>query len=302
MTRGWSWYVIALVVLNIGGCLVLLWRTSRRLAGDADPEKTGHVWDGDITEFNKPLPRWWINLFYITIVFSVGYLLWFGGFGSFSGYSGWSSQREHAADKAAGDAKLAAAFRPYDGKPILELARDPHALALGRSVFANNCVTCHGSTAQGAIGFPNLTDKIWHWGGAPEQILDTVLNGRQAVMPQWSTALVAMGGASAVDDVVTYVQSLSGRAPEIRAEGQSAHDAHEAREQSLAQGKKLFGAICVACHGPEGKGNQLLGAPDLTDEYWLYGGSREAIAESIGKGRNGVMPAHKALLDRKSVV
>lgn len=284
MNGGWSIYVIALVTLNIVGCLVLLWWTARRRADDPPAEKTGHVWDSDLTEYNKPLPRWWINLFYITVVFGVGYLFWFPGLGNFAGYSGWTSKKEHAADKAAGDARLAATFRPYDDKPITELARDPSALALGKAVFANTCASCHGSNAKGAIGFPDLTAAIWRWGGEPEQILQTVLNGRQAVMPAWSTTLIAMGGPTGVDDVVNYVMSLSQTQPP----GTGA--------QSLAQGKKLFAGICVACHGPEGKGNPLLGAPDLTNTYRLYGGSREAVYTTVSQGRNGLMPAHKPLI------
>lgn len=283
MNSGWSLYVIALVTLNILGCIVLLWRTSRT-KDDAPAEQTGHVWDGDVTEYNKPLPRWWINLFYLTIVFAIGYLVWYPGLGNFVGYSGWTSQKEHAIDKAAGDAKMAAAFKPYDGKPIDELAHDPHALALGRSIFQNNCAVCHGSNAQGAVGFPNLTDTIWHWGGAPEQILATVLNGRQAVMPAWSSTLVAMGGASGPDDVVSYVLSLSHN-PE------AGHDL-----DAQQRGQKLFAGICAACHGPDGKGNQVLGAPDLTDDYWLYGSSRQVLLTGIAQGRNGMMPAHLPLI------
>jgi cytochrome c oxidase cbb3-type subunit 3 len=296
MTRGWSIYVITLVVLNLVACLALLWGTSRRRESDPPADQTGHLWDGDLTEYNKPLPRWWINLFYLTIIFSIGYLAWYPGLGNFTGYSGWSSAGEHDTDKAAGDKKLAATFSVYDGKPIQELARDPHALALGKSVFANQCATCHGSMAQGALGFPNLTDNIWHWGGEPEQVLDSVLNGRNAVMPAWSPTLIAMGGATALDDVASYVLSLS-----TQLRGKAQHGAEEHEEQNehgkrLAQGKQLYDGICIACHGAAGKGNPLLGAPDLTDDYWLYGNNHEAIYTSIGQGRNGVMPAHKALI------
>ena len=296
MNGAWSNYVIALVVLQLVGCVALLWHTSRRSPGDQEAQVTGHVWDGDLTEYNKPLPKWWINLFYLTILFSVGYLVWYPGFGNFAGRSGWTSQREHAADKAAGDAKLAAAFAPYDGKPLPELAADPRALALGHNVFASTCAVCHGSNAQGAVGYPNLADASWQWGGDPETVLATVLNGRQAAMPEWGTTLTAMGGATAKDDVVSYVLSLS-RTATHENEDHEDHAGHESREAALERGKKLFTGICSACHGMEGKGNPLLGAPDLTDDVWLYGKTREVLMTGIEKGRNGQMPAHKPLID-----
>lgn len=281
MSGGWSWYVIALIVLNIAGCAWLLWWTARRRPGDPKPEDTSHVWDGDITEYNKPLPRWWINLFYITIVFGVGYLIWYPGLGNFAGYGKWSSRNEHAQVKAAQDAKLRETFRPYDGQPISTLARDPQALALGRAIFNNTCATCHGSSAQGAIGYPNLRDDIWHWGGSPDRVLETVLDGREGVMPEWGTVLTGMGGEHAAISVVSYVRSLS----------------HGSSNDYLAvQGKRLYDGICVACHGVDGKGKPELGAPDLTDDYWLYGDSTEALLQSINKGRRGVMPAHRGLL------
>jgi cytochrome c oxidase cbb3-type subunit 3 len=282
MSAGWSWFVVALVALNIVGCVWLLIATSRRRAGDAPAEQTGHVWDEDLTEYNKPLPRWWINLFYITIVFTLGYLVWYPGAGNFAGVGKWTSDNEHAAQKAAGDARLAVAFKPYEGKPLDELAGDPKALALGRSVFANNCAQCHGAAAQGAVGYPNLTDRIWHWGGSPEQVLQTVLDGRQAAMPGWAPTLLAMGGPGGVEDVASYVQSLAAT-PGVDA-------------AAAARGKVLFTTICAACHGPDAKGNVLMGAPDLTDDYWLYGKSRESILQAINGGRNGQMPAHRQLL------
>lgn len=281
MSGGWSWYVIALIVLNIAGCGWLLWWTARRRPGDPKPEDTSHVWDGDITEYNKPLPRWWINLFYITIAFGVGYLIWYPGLGNFAGYGKWSSRGEHAQIKASEDAKLRETFRPYDGQPISTLARDPQALALGRAIFNNTCATCHGSSAQGAIGYPNLRDDIWHWGGSPDRVLETVLDGREGVMPEWGTVLTGMGGEHAAISVVSYVRSLS----------------HGSSNDYLAvQGKRLYDGICVACHGVDGKGKPELGAPDLTDDYWLYGDSTEALLQSINKGRHGVMPAHRGLL------
>jgi cytochrome c oxidase cbb3-type subunit 3 len=283
ISTAWSWYVIALVALNIFGCAWLLWWTARRRPGDPGPEDTSHVWDGDLTEYNKPLPRWWINLFYLTIVFGLGYLAWFGGMGRYQGYGQWSSRGEYAKDRAATDARLNATFAPYRNQPIDLLARKPQARALGRSIFNNTCATCHGSSAQGAIGYPNLSDNIWHWGGSPDRVLQTVLDGREGVMPEWGKVLAGMGGPNAVDHVIAYVHTLS--TPEATGSDYLAN-----------QGRPLYEGLCVACHGPAGKGNPQLGAPDLTDDYWLYGNSNEALRETISQGRHGSMPAHWALL------
>jgi cytochrome c oxidase cbb3-type subunit 3 len=282
MTTGWSIYVIALVLLNLAGCWALLRWTSRRHPGDPKPEDTGHVWDGDITEYNKPLPRWWIIGFYLTMVYAVGYLAWYPGLGNFKGLGNWTSAGEHDADKARQDAILAETFRPYDGQPISVLAGDPRAVELGRAIFANTCATCHGSSAQGAVGYPNLSDNVWHWGGSEERILESVLDGRQGVMPEWGTVLTGMGGNNAVLSVATYVRALAGEVPE--------------NDFFAAQGKSLYEGVCVACHGIDGKGNQDLGAPDLTDDYTMYGNSVESIMETINRGRHGVMPAHRDLL------
>lgn len=284
MSAGWSWYVIALIVLNIAGCAWLLWWTAKRRPGDPKPEDTSHVWDGDLTEYNKPLPKWWINLFWITIVFGIGYFVWYPGFGNFAGYGQWSSQREHDQRKAAYDATLESTFAPFKGQSIDALAASPEALKLGRSIFSNTCATCHGSTAQGAIGYPNLSDDIWHWGGTPDRVLQTVLDGREGVMPEWGTVLTGMGGENAVDYVVAYVRTLS------------QPDKSLYNDYMAAQGKKLYDGICVACHGVDGKGNTEMGAPNLTDDYWLYGNSNESLRQTIAKGRHGTMPAHRQLL------
>ncbi|MEJ1095553.1 MULTISPECIES: cytochrome-c oxidase, cbb3-type subunit III [unclassified Pseudoxanthomonas] len=284
MSGGWSWYVIALIVLNIAGCAWLLWWTAKRRPGDPKPEDTSHVWDGDITEYNKPLPKWWINLFWLTIVFGIGYLIWYPGFGNFTGYANWSSQNEHARDKATDDAKLEATFARYKGQPIDTLAMDPAARQLGRSIFNNTCATCHGSSAQGAVGYPNLADDIWHWGGEPDRVLETVIQGREGVMPEWGTVLNGMGGDNAVDQVIAYVRTMS----------QADRSLHN--DYMAAQGKKLYDGVCVACHGIDGKGNQAMGAPDLTDEYWMYGSNKESLRQTIAKGRHGSMPAHGELL------
>ena len=283
MSNGWSIWIIALVAFNVVGCVWLLWWTGRRRPGDPGPTDTSHVWDGDITEYNKPLPRWWINLFYITIVFSIGYLLWYPGLGKFAGFGRWTSGQEYAQQKAGEDAKLAETFAPYNGQPIDRLAGDPTAVALGRSIFSNTCATCHGSSAHGAIGYPNLSDNIWHWGGTPDRVLETVLNGREGVMPPWGKVLTGMGGPNAVDYVVAYVRTLS-------------HPETLQNNYLASQGKPLFEAVCVACHGADGKGNQAMGAPDLTDDYWLYGDSGLDLRKTITDGRHGTMPAHRELL------
>ena len=278
MSSSWSWYVIALVALNIVGCVWLLWFTGKRRAGDPAPEQTSHYWDGDITEYNKPMPRWWIVLFYLTIVFSLGYLLYYPGLGAWRGTSGWSSQREHDAQRRENEARVAAAFAPYAEKAVEELARDPAVRKLGQSLFANHCAACHGADARGARGFPDLTDAAWHWGGAPEDILTTIRDGRQGLMPPLAAAFA---NDAEIDETVAYVRSLSGQSVDA----------------ALAEkGAARFAAVCSACHGAEGKGNTLMGAPDLTDSYWLYGGDAATVRATVTAGRNGQMPAHGDLL------
>lgn len=280
---GWSLWIMALVIINIAGCVWLILWTSKRRHGDPKPDETGHVWDENITEYNKPLPKWWVNGFYLTIVFAIGYLVWFPGFGSFAGTSGWTSADAMRADQARNQERLAATFAPYEGKAVDVLAQDAGAVHLGRSIFTNNCATCHGSAGQGAVGYPNLTDDSWQWGGTPEQIYTTINNGRQAVMAPWGDVLTGMGGENAVDYVVAYVRAIGDQA---------------ALQNNFmaSQGKRLYDGVCVACHGIDGKGNQDLGAPDLTDDYWLYGSSNEAIRTTILDGRHGVMPAFGELL------
>lgn len=280
MTPAWTWYVVAVTVLNLLGCVWLLRSNTKRRPDDPRPDETGHVWDGDLTEYNKPLPRWWINLFYITLVFSVGYLVWYG-VGSLKGWGHWSSGSEWATETAAENARLDDTLKLYAGQSIDELAKDPRAVAIGRAVFINRCAACHGSSGQGATGYPDLSDDIWHWGGTPARILDTIANGRHAVMPAWADTLKAQGGDTAVDDTIAYVLSLS-------RPGQP--------KEAAARGEKLFAGTCSACHGPQGKGNQALGAPDLTDRYWLYGSSTASLHKTLEAGRQGVMPAWKEQL------
>lgn len=284
MSEGWSIFVIVLVASNILGCLWLIWWTGRRRPGDPAPEQTSHVWDGDLTEYNKPMPRWWINLFYLTIAFGVGYLAWYPGLGSFKGLSGWTSAKEHDIDKQADDRRLEATFRRYAGQPIDALAKDPAAVKIGRSIFGNTCAGCHGSSAHGAPGYPNLADDAWLWGGSPDRVLETVLDGRENMMPAWGKVLTGMGGDNAVIEVAAYVRALGSNSPALM------------NDALATRGKALYDGICAACHGPQGKGDPQRGVPNLVDQDWLYGGSNDDIYASISNGRHGLMPAWRPIL------
>ena len=279
MSDFWSWFLIALVVLNLVGCVWLLWYTSKqRNSSLPTGETTGHVWDGDVTEYNKPLPRWWINLFYLTIAFTIGYFVVYPGFGKAEGSLGWSSQKQHDAEKAKADAAFAERYSQFATMPIAEIAASSEALAVGRNLFANNCAQCHGSDARGARGFPNLTDTAWLYGKDEATMLATITHGRIGVMPALGAAI---GDDAAVTAVATYVQSLSGTTV----------------DPALASvGKSKFDLVCAACHGTEGKGNPALGAPNLTDADWLYAPDLATIREGIIKGRNGQMPAFEPVL------
>ncbi|MFZ9311099.1 MAG: cytochrome-c oxidase, cbb3-type subunit III, partial [Arenimonas sp.] len=283
----WSYYVIALTAISLIGATWLLWVTSKkRHANDtqSSTETTGHIWDGDLSEYNKPLPRWWINLFYLTIVFAIGYLIWYPSADKVGGKGQWSSKGQHDADKAKADAKLQELYARFDGKGIDVIAQDAAALTTGKQIYANNCAVCHGSDAGGAKGFPNLRDAIWKFDGSPEGILTTIKGGvnveggRAAVMPAMAAVL---GSEQAVTESAVYVQSLSGM---------------KVDETLAAAGSKSFTTVCAACHGPDGKGNPALGAPNLTDNDWMYGNTLEDIKYGINNGRAGQMPAHLPLI------
>ena len=268
--------IVTLVsLLNIVGLMILL-AGLRRKPGESSTttETTGHVWDGDLRELNNPLPRWWLWLFVITVVFGLGYLVVYPGLGNYAGTFGWSSERQLAEQSAAAEKLLAKTFEPFEHKSAISLASNSDAVRIGRNLFVNNCAACHGSDARGAPGFPNLTDHDWLFGGSPEAIVQSISQGRTSVMPAWRDAL---GGDSGVEDVLRYVMSLSGR---------------DLPAGDLASGKAKFATICAACHGPDGHGNQLLGAPNLTDHVWLNGGSVAAVRETIASGRHAEMPAH----------
>ncbi len=272
MSTGVSLFITITVLANIAAALWLIWYTTRGTTKQAAQETT-HVWDGDLTEYNNPLPRWWLWLFVLTIVFALGYLVIYPGFGAFRGVAHWSSVSQYQTEEQAARAALEKRFAPYKGMSMAALAQDPTAMSTARNLFALNCSSCHGSDARGAKGFPNLTDDDWLHGGTEQAVYQSIAMGREAAMPAWGTIL----GPQGVDEVLAYVMTLSGRA---------------APSAASNAGKQRFMTFCAACHGPEGKGNQIIGAPNLTDKIWLWGGSPRDLRETITNGRTNHMPAH----------
>lgn len=279
----WSVYIAVMTAAGLIVCVALLMAmSSKRKAPGEKPQLHGHVWDEDLAEFNNPLPRWWTGLFYLTIVFSVVYLVVYPGFGSYAGVSGWSSSGQYKIETAQAESRYGPTFNRYLEQGLAVVAADPEARAIGQRLFLTYCAQCHGSDAGGGIGFPSLRDKDWLHGGDPETIKATIMEGRNGVMPALSSAV---GGREGATQVANYVLSLGGRS----------HDTIKA-----VFGKEKF-AVCAACHGADGKGNKALGAPNLTDDIWLHGGSQEAIVETILLGRKGQMPAHKDFLGEAKV-
>jgi len=278
----WNWFVIVISVGSILGCWWLLHWTKgvgddkAESSGDADD--TGHVWDDNIHELNTPLPRWWLHLFNITIVFALIYLAFFPGLGNFAGKLGWTQEGQYEAEMAAAEAAQEVIFAKFRDMSPEELIANAEAREIGGRLFGNNCAMCHGSDGRGAKSFPNLTDDDWLYGNSFEQVLTGINNGRSGLMTPFGAVL----GESGVKEAVAYVQQLSGQ---------------KADPEMAAAGKKHFDTICMACHGMDGKGNQMLGAPNLTDDIWLYGGTPADIEYTIVNGRNGNMPAFTATLN-----
>jgi cytochrome c oxidase cbb3-type subunit III len=277
MSGFWHWFIIIIVIINVAGSLWLMFANAKIPRAELeDGDTTGHTWDGDLAEYNNPLPMWWMGLFVISAIFLVVYLYMYPGLGDAEGSLGWTQESQYAAEVEAAEAQLAETFGRYEGADVLALAADPDALALGRNVFANNCTTCHGSDARGAPGFPDLTDAVWNWGGEPDRVLETILEGRSGMMP----ANLAMLGDEGVEQLAHYLRQLSGG---------------EFVAAKADLGAQRF-AFCAACHGMDGTGNPMLGALDLTDDTWLYGSGFDTIRASIADGRNGVMPPHRDLI------
>ena len=278
---GWSLYVAVVTVLGLVLCLVLLAVASKRTVM-ANDNSTGHVWDEDLREMNNPLPRWWVWLFIATVVFAGVYLALYPGLGSNAGTLKWSSSGQHQAEVDKAVAAMAPLYAGFVTQPAEVLAKNAQAMAIGERLFANNCSGCHGSDARGSKGFPNLTDSDWLYGGTHDKIKETITGGRQGVMPPMAAAV---GSEADVRNVAQYVLSLSG----------SMHDAAAAE-----QGKAKF-VVCAACHGPEGKGNQALGAPNLTDKIWLHGQGEKAIIAMVTAGKTNMMPGQAQRLSPEQV-
>lgn len=278
MSVFWSFWIIILTMICITGVCWILFANRKTNTGGAT---TGHVYDG-IEEYDNPLPRWWFYLFVFTLVFAFGYLALYPGLGAFAGVLDWSQEKQLEREVASANAQYGPLFTHYARVPVAELSRDPQALKMGQRLFANNCAQCHGSDARGSFGFPDLTDGDWLYGGAPEHIEHSIADGRGGIMPAWENAL----GDAGVTQVVAFVTILGGRTA----------------DPALAeQGRQKFAMFCAACHGPEGRGNQQLGAPDLTDAIWLYGGSPRQLQQTVRYGRNGRMPAWNERLGAERV-
>ena len=273
----WSVYVAGIALVGIVACLLLLYFSGKAKAMTAHDNTTGHVWDGDLREMNNPLPRWWVGLFLITIAFALGYLVLYPGLGNSAGKLGWSSAGQYDAEVAKANQALEPLYAKFAGMPPEDVAKDPQAMAIGDRLFMNNCAQCHGSDARGGKGFPNLTDKDWLYGGTHEKIKETLVKGRIGNMPPMAAAV---GSADDVRNVAHYVLSLS-------------NSPHDALRASL--GKPKFVA-CAACHGPDGKGNQTIGAPNLTDDIWLHGWGENAIIAMVNNGKVNQMPAQAGKL------
>ncbi|MDV2115528.1 cytochrome-c oxidase, cbb3-type subunit III [Alcaligenes faecalis] len=279
--NGWSLWISGIALLGIIFCLWLLFTQRAFLGKTVDVEETGHVWDGDLTELNTPVPRWWTVMYIGLCIFALGYLVLYPGLGSFKGTLGFTAGQQVKQQQAEINARLEPVYARYRDMPIEEIAHDSQAREIGQRLFLNNCAQCHGSDAQGSPSFPNLANKAWLWGGEPDAILYTITEGRTGIMPPQSQFSPAEAS-----DVAQYVRSLSGLA---------------ADPLRLVAGKRVYDSACFACHGADAKGNTLMGAPDLTDDYWLYGSSEATIVQTVLQGRTNQMPAQKGTLTPEQI-
>lgn len=279
----WSYYIAVIALGGIAWCVYLLFSQRAWLKQEVKVvEDTGHVWDGDLTELNNPVPRWWTVMYLLLCAAALGYLILYPGLGSNPGTLGFTAGKQVLQQQEALNAQVQPIYERFREMPIPDIARDAQAQDIGQRLFLNNCAQCHGSDAKGSRGFPNLTDNDWLWGGEPEQIQQTITGGRHGVMPPWGAVIKPEDAAA----IAQYVRSLSGLA----------HD-----PLRVNAGKRGFDTYCVACHGADAKGNTLLGAPNLTDDIWLHGSSEASIMDIIANGRDNLMPAQENYLTPEQI-
>jgi cytochrome c oxidase cbb3-type subunit 3 len=269
----WGYYISIITIISIIGLIIFTVKFSSKEGSGT----TDHVWDEDLQEMNNPLPRWWLNLFYITLVFSIIYLLLYPGLGSFAGVLGWSQKKQYDEEMQAANDKYGYIYEQYLSQDLAKVAVNEDALLIGKRLFSTYCTTCHGSDAGGARGFPNLRDNDWLTSNDLENIKKIIINGRLGIMPAWGEII----GNDNVIKVTEYVRSLSGQNVDL---------------ETVSQGKEIYSQYCAACHGVDGKGNKVLGAPNLTDDIWLYSGSKKRIQDVIANGLQSEMPPHKEFL------
>lgn len=279
MSDFWSGWIILLTSSQLVLAVWLLFSNRKKQVSDV--KTTGHSYD-DIEELDNPLPAWWFYMFVITIVWGVGYLVFYPGMGSFKGLLGWTSVGQYEHRVAIADEQYRAIRDRYLALPVEEIAQNPEVRKMGQRLFGINCAQCHGADAYGAYGFPNLADNDWLYGGSPEAIKTTLIHGRKAAMPAWQGIL----GDKGIAETTEYLLSLNRR---------------DAKSDLVEAGAGHFATYCAACHGPEANGNQLMGAPNLTNGIWLYGGTREQITQTLRYGRNGVMPAYGDVLSEDKI-
>ena len=277
MSSPWHWFVIIGTLGSLAFFLALLFGNRKT----SNQGTTGHDFDG-IQEYDNPLPMWWVWMFVLSIVFGLAYLVYYPGLGNFGGLSNWTSRGEVEAAQLVHEERFAPLYQQLAQLDETALHDSRQAMQVGRRLFLNNCSTCHGINGRGAFGFPNLADDDWIWGAGFSNVKTALTRGRQAAMPAWEAAL----GDSGIADVTQFVLQISG----------NEHDP-AAAERGAAQ----YAVFCTACHGPQGKGNPALGAPDLTNDTWLYGGTAERIAYTLRHGRNGNMPAFDDVLSPEKI-
>lgn len=280
----WGYYIAVIALGGIFWCLWLLFSQRKWLIKKTSDtvEDTGHIWDGDLRELNNPVPRWWSYMYILMCVFGLGYLVLYPGLGTFQGTLGFTSAVEIQEDQTKLNEEVKPVFAKYAAMDIPAIAADPEARMIGQRLFLNHCAQCHGSDARGAVSFPNLAEGDSLYGRTPETLQASIAQGRNGVMPPMGANI----NPKTAGEIAQYVRSLSGLA----------HD-----QIRVIPGKREYLNNCVACHGVDGKGNKALGAPNLTDDVWLYGSSEATIVHSILNGRNNRMPAQEHVLTPEQV-